>query len=314
MLTRAAHRPAERSCGQPDRHRRCPPTARSSPSPRPAQHRRRSRSSTWPPARSRRWTWPGGPVRSDIGSATAAGAGRCPGPPTGRSRSSSGPSRRHHAGPAAGHQLPGRQPAGATAGWCWSGPAPASGPPNDRPDRQRAAHPGRIQDRHRDRHVTKHPLTAVMSFTEYSARTGRVVRPAGHLDAARPAAGSTQDVLWTNSSGSTLIVVDRQPGLNARPGHRRQRGRLAPGISVLTPEQFVPISRAPSARSPQRWPAWSVRPAGPTARPGRCRGPAGPRGRVSSRPGARPGRPRCRRCRSAPASSSPAPGPSPRRR
>ncbi len=27
--------------------------------------------------------------------------------------------------------------------------------------------------------ITEHPLTAVMSFTEYSARTGRVVRQLG---------------------------------------------------------------------------------------------------------------------------------------
>ena len=61
--------------------------------------------------------------------------------------------------------------------------------------------------------ITRHPLTSVMSFTEYSTRTGRVVRQLGTWTLHDLWPEGNQDVLWTNASGSTLIVVDRQPGL-----------------------------------------------------------------------------------------------------
>ena len=102
--------------------------------------------------------------------------------------------------------------------------------------------------------VTKHPLTSVMSFTEYSARTGRVVRRLGTWTLHGQFPEGNQDVLWTNASGSTLIVVDRQPGLTVGGGGRFARWR--PVISVLTPGKFVPVPGAPSTPSPLRWPAW----------------------------------------------------------
>jgi hypothetical protein len=104
--------------------------------------------------------------------------------------------------------------------------------------------------------VTEHPLTSVLSFTEYSARTGRVVRQLGSwtLHGLYPADG--QDVLWTNMSGSTLIVAAHQPGLK----HVRVAGGNAAGwrqvVSVVTPEKFAPLPGAPSAPGPGRAPAW----------------------------------------------------------
>jgi hypothetical protein len=104
--------------------------------------------------------------------------------------------------------------------------------------------------------VTRHPLTVVLSFTEYSARTGRVVRQLGSwtLHGRFPADG--QDVLWTNTSGSTLIVVGHQPGLK----HVRVVAGNAAGwrdvVSVVTPEKFVLVPGAPSTQVPSRWPTW----------------------------------------------------------
>jgi hypothetical protein len=104
--------------------------------------------------------------------------------------------------------------------------------------------------------ITKHPLTSVMSFTEYSARTGRVVRRLGTWTLHGLWPEGNQDVLWTNTSGSTLIVVDRQPGLKHVTVTGGNMAGWRPVISVLTPGKFVPIPGAPSTPSPQRWPAW----------------------------------------------------------
>jgi hypothetical protein len=104
--------------------------------------------------------------------------------------------------------------------------------------------------------ITKHPLTSVMSFTEYSARTGRVVRRLGSWTLHGLWPEGNQDVLWTNASGSTLIVVDRQPGLKHVTVYGGDMANWRPVISVLTPEKFVRIPGAPSPQSPHRWPAW----------------------------------------------------------
>ena len=105
--------------------------------------------------------------------------------------------------------------------------------------------------------VTKHPLTSVMSFTEYSASTGRVVRQLGTWTLHGLFPEGNQDVLWTNASGSTLIVVARQPGLkHVTVSGGGTTAFWRPVISVLTPHKFVPVPRAPSTASPQRWPAW----------------------------------------------------------
>jgi hypothetical protein len=105
--------------------------------------------------------------------------------------------------------------------------------------------------------ITKHPLTSVMSFTEYSARTGRLVRQLGTWTLHGLYPEGNQDVLWTNASGSTLIVVARQPGLkHVGVSGGGDAAIWRPVISVLTPDRFVPVPRAPSTSSPQRWPAW----------------------------------------------------------
>ena len=53
--------------------------------------------------------------------------------------------------------------------------------------------------------ATKHPSRSHLRITEFSARTGQVVRTAGDWVYAGTAGG--QQVLWSNRSGSTLIVL-----------------------------------------------------------------------------------------------------------
>jgi hypothetical protein len=53
--------------------------------------------------------------------------------------------------------------------------------------------------------VTKHPARSHLRITEFSARTGQVVRVAGDWVYADGAGG--QQVLWSNRSGNTLIVL-----------------------------------------------------------------------------------------------------------
>jgi hypothetical protein len=104
--------------------------------------------------------------------------------------------------------------------------------------------------------VTRHPLTSILAFTEYSARTGRLVRQLGSwtLHGLRP--GDDQDALWTNTSGSTLIVVAHPPGLKHVAVNAGNVARWKQVISVLTPRRFVLLPGAPSAQTDLRWPAW----------------------------------------------------------
>lgn len=103
---------------------------------------------------------------------------------------------------------------------------------------------------------TKHPLTSVLAFTEYSARTGRVVRQLGSWTLHGMYPGQTQDVLWTNSSGSTLIVVAHRPGLEPVPLHGGNAANYSLAFSAVTAKQFVPLAGAPPVRGPGSWPAW----------------------------------------------------------
>ncbi|HZZ55547.1 MAG TPA: hypothetical protein VFE26_14840, partial [Trebonia sp.] len=68
--------------------------------------------------------------------------------------------------------------------------------------------------------------------------------------------GDDQDALWTNASGSTLIVVAHPPGLKHVGVNAGNTAIWSQVISVLTPRKFVRLPGAPSAESPLRWPAW----------------------------------------------------------
>ena len=76
-------------------------------------------------------------------------------------------------------------------------------------------------------------------------------------------------------------MVARQPGLKHVPVSGGNTADWRPVISVLTPEKFVPHPRGTVHAEPAAV-AGLVSPAGrrTIVRPGRCRGPAGPRARV----------------------------------
>jgi hypothetical protein len=105
---------------------------------------------------------------------------------------------------------------------------------------------------------TRPPITANLAFTEFSARTGRPVAVLGnwHLNGDT---GQTQDVLWTDASGRTLIVIAHQPGSkqvrypNAAAGNRSIDYRLVLGIQrgnhfTQLPESFM--------TGPWSYPVW----------------------------------------------------------
>jgi hypothetical protein len=102
------------------------------------------------------------------------------------------------------------------------------------------------------------PVTADLAFTEFSTSTGQPVAVLGkwHLNGD---AGQTQDVLWTDSTGRTLIVIAHKPGSKqvrypgAAAGNRSIDYSLVLGIQrgnqfTQLPESFM--------RGPFNYPVW----------------------------------------------------------
>ena len=84
----------------------------------------------------------------------------------------------------------------------------------------------------------RHPLRGDLQIREFSASTGKLARVAAHWRYIGGAGG--EDVLWTNSSGSTLIAV----GPDTSPfGHLSLRNPSW-AIGVLTGGQFTPLPKA----------------------------------------------------------------------
>ena len=89
-----------------------------------------------------------------------------------------------------------------------------------------------------------------LGYTEFSASTGRAV----HILDLRRYSGKpllqTQDVLWTNASGSTLIVVADVAG--AQPGKYRLQ------IGAVTGKSFTPLpgGQMDTASGPASYPVW----------------------------------------------------------
>ena len=84
----------------------------------------------------------------------------------------------------------------------------------------------------------RHPLRGDLQIREFSASTGKLVRVAAHWRYIGGAGG--EDILWTNSSGATLIVV----GPDTSPfGHLNLRNPSW-AVGVLAGGQFTPLPRA----------------------------------------------------------------------
>src|SRR5215469_12218300 len=102
---------------------------------------------------------------------------------------------------------------------------------------------------------TKHPLNSELAFTEFSASTGRVVRVLGRWPIPGMYPGQIQDVLWTNSSGSTLIVIAHVPGPPAKDPHSSSNAGYQIEFGVQRGDRFTPLPGAPR-QGPGPWPAW----------------------------------------------------------
>jgi hypothetical protein len=103
--------------------------------------------------------------------------------------------------------------------------------------------------------LTKHPLSSELAFTEFSAATGKVVKVLGRWPIPGLYPGQTQDVLWTNSSGSTLIVLAHKPGVPAKDPRSINSAGYGIEFGVLNGNRFTPLPGAPSP-GPNAWPTW----------------------------------------------------------
>jgi hypothetical protein len=103
---------------------------------------------------------------------------------------------------------------------------------------------------------TRHPLNSELAFTEFSASTGKVVRVLGRWPIPGLYPGQIQDVLWTNSSGSTLIVLAHVPGLPTKDPHSGNSAGYAIEFGVLNGNRFTPLPGAPRPGGFNPWPTW----------------------------------------------------------
>lgn len=102
---------------------------------------------------------------------------------------------------------------------------------------------------------TKHPLSSELAFTEFSAVTGKVVNVVGRWRLPGLYPGQVQDVLWTNSSGSTLIVLAHKPGVPTKDPHSTDSAGYGIEFGVLKGNRFTPLPGAPRP-GPNAWPTW----------------------------------------------------------
>ena len=103
--------------------------------------------------------------------------------------------------------------------------------------------------------LTKHPLSSALAFTEFSASTGKVVKVLGRWPLPGMDPGQTQDVLWANPSGSTLIVLAHVPGVPKKDPRSINSAGYGTEFGVLRGDKFTPLPGAPSP-GPNSWPVW----------------------------------------------------------
>jgi len=106
--------------------------------------------------------------------------------------------------------------------------------------------------------VTPKPLHSELAFTEFAASTGTVTRVLYPQQLPGLYPGQVQDVLWSNHSGSKLIVVAHRPGPPVPLGkHGRDAGNPIE-FGVVSGSRFTPLPGAPSLQSLGfgSWPVW----------------------------------------------------------
>jgi hypothetical protein len=101
-----------------------------------------------------------------------------------------------------------------------------------------------------------HPLTSEFAFTEFSARTGRVVAVLGRWWFIRRWPEQEQAVLWTNADGSTLLVQAHRPGVTLRPTSPSAGAVFPIEFGVLHGDRYTPLPGAHGLNQLSIFPAW----------------------------------------------------------
>lgn len=101
-----------------------------------------------------------------------------------------------------------------------------------------------------------HPLTSEFAFTEFSARTGKVVAVLGRWWFIRHWPQQEQAVLWTNADGSTLLVQAHRPGVTVRPTSPSSGVPFPIEFGVLRGQRYTPLPGAHRLDRLSIFPAW----------------------------------------------------------
>jgi hypothetical protein len=101
-----------------------------------------------------------------------------------------------------------------------------------------------------------HPLTSEFAFTEFSARTGKVVAVLGRWWFTRRWPEQEQAVLWTNADGSTLLVLAHRPGLTLNPRPPDPGAVFPVEFGVLHGDRFAPLPGQHFFGRLSTYPAW----------------------------------------------------------
>lgn len=101
-----------------------------------------------------------------------------------------------------------------------------------------------------------HPLTSEFAFTEFSARTGKVVAVLGRWRFTRRWPEQDQAVLWTNADGSTLLVLAHRPGVTLSPTSSSPGTSFPVEFGALDGDRYTPLPGQPRLRQLSTFPAW----------------------------------------------------------
>ena len=100
------------------------------------------------------------------------------------------------------------------------------------------------------------PLTSEFAFTEFSARTGKVVAVLGRWRFNRRWPEQEQAVLWTNADGSTLLVLAHRPGGTLNPRPPGPAASFPVEFGVLHGNRYRPLPGQPRLSGLSTFPAW----------------------------------------------------------
>jgi hypothetical protein len=102
-----------------------------------------------------------------------------------------------------------------------------------------------------------HPRTSEFAFTEFSARTGKVVAVLGRWQLTRRWPDGGQAALWTNADGSTLLVLAHRPGVTLSPTSPGSGFQFSIQFGVLHGNRYTPLPDPPRLdQASTSFPVW----------------------------------------------------------